>query len=150
MTTPTTTGTADPYTGRPCPHCAGPWWPWDIRGPLTFQHTYGCPIDAAEIQTQAADLDRGPSFFRRATDTEKALLEHLGYAPTQGSPLADQDPGTIARIIWIGPARRRTFPGLKIPEGTPLPHPDEPWPPPRPAPPTAGPGPEMHPTIWHR
>lgn len=145
----TPAGEVDTFTGLPCPQCDGPWWPFDIRGILTFQHRIHCRYDTAERQTIDADSQRGQSFTRRATDTEIELLTDLGYAPDRGSPLATHDPGTLTRVHWIGPVRRRTFPTLAPTEDGPaLPHPDAPWPTPNPPPATPAP-PTRHPETWH-
>lgn len=144
-------GTGDPWSGRPCPECGGPWWPLDVRGLLTFQHRYGCRFDRAELQTQLADYERAgrgdfrrsiSGFTRRATPVELELLRALGYTPTTGSEWADEDPGQLVDVEWIGPVRCRHFPRITAPEGSDLPAwqipDDKPPPPPR----------QKHPTTW--
>jgi hypothetical protein len=85
----------------------------DRRGWLMFDHL---PDDLAraEDQTQAADRQRvrehdlaSWNFTRAATDTEKLLLEHLGYTLPAN---------LTTHVVWLSPGvRNRAWPQLESP-----------------------------------
>ena len=80
----------------------------DPRGRLVFEDLPSA-LQNAEDSTQAADKERtnprGRVFERPATDTERALLDHLGYAV----------PDVLVTVVkWLTPGcRHRSWPQLE-------------------------------------
>lgn len=110
-----------------CPQCAGPnLGPAHPAGILSIRHTLTCNIGQAEDTTAAADKERThllgrPRFTRRTTPAERVLLTAAGYQPDEGSPWADESPGTLVEVRWATPGiRHRAFPTLVAPEPPPV------------------------------
>lgn len=88
----------------------GPQKPNDARGWLTFDHL-PAEIKRAEDATQAYDHDQMSGDWmgrakrsRPATETERALLEHLGYTLPEK---------LTTEVEWITPSiRHRSWPEL--------------------------------------
>ncbi|MBD8057226.1 hypothetical protein ICV35_26680 [Rhodococcus ruber] len=89
----------------------------DPRGWLVFEYLPD-HLQAREDATLAADHERAAhglrSFTRPATDTERVLLEHLGYGhiTEEGTRALPTDLATT--VVYHSPGiRRRTFPALE-------------------------------------
>ncbi|MDV8000758.1 hypothetical protein [Rhodococcus sp. IEGM 1408] len=122
----------------------------DPRGVLCFQAPLPRELQNAEDSTQAADRERtyglGTRFTRPATTTEVELLTALGFVDYRGEPPTAE---TMTTVSWVTTGvRRRTWPGLSVPEPTPAPPAIiiPPTPAPEPAP-TPDPAPEPDPTT---
>ena len=106
-----------------CPLCGGPWEPYSRRGVAFYRHAPTCPHDAHEIARRLKDwaiLDdpehgtRWPVPIERPiTPTERDLLTHAGYTPT--------DAATKCRVEFTGGLWVRTFPNLPAPPDLPDP-----------------------------